>query len=368
MSKRQHIIGCVAAVALMGGIAALIAVGLYLSDESRSALQMGTWSMNPAATLDPKRIMGTPQFELTLVVDPAQADQFETILERARQAARRVERNMNVYDPTSPVGRFNAAGADQAVPLPPDVVEVLTQSSVVWQKSEKAFDVTIRPVVRLWQQAGQQNRLPTPAERQGARDASRWEYINILDGAAKKSVTTASVDLGGIAKGFGIDRAAEAMIDAGAVGGLVNIGGDVRAFGHRPGDKPWRIGVRSPFDSDPASYWMVLAVGTSAVCTSGNYERFSVIDGRHCSHIIDPRTAMPVDAAPSVTVIAPTAADADAWATALSVLGAEGLSLLEETDIEAMIVLGTPEHHSFVRTEGFDRYIVVRPPGWPAAI
>ncbi|MCK4602007.1 MAG: FAD:protein FMN transferase, partial [Phycisphaerae bacterium] len=173
--------------------------------------------------------------------------------------------------------------------------------------------------------------------------------ITITEDGVIKTTDTASLDLGGVAKGYGIDRAVEAMIQAGCRGGLIDVGGDIRCFGR----SAWTVAVRDPFGrTEPVA---VLRLRGGAVCTSGNYERYYEIAGRRYSHIIDPRTGRPVDFAPSVTVVAPAAMTADAWATALSVLGVDGLALLgEDSGIEAMIVVGTPDSFEVYGTKGFE--------------
>jgi thiamine biosynthesis lipoprotein len=139
---------------------------------------------------------------------------------------------------------------------------------------------------------------------------------------------------------------------------MVEIGGDVRVFGSKPDGSPWRVGVQNPFHPDEGPWLRRLALRDAAICTSGNYRRFSMVQGRRISHILDPRTGQPVSATASVTVVAPTATQADAWATALSVLGPEGLSLIPDHDkIEAMIVTGTAQEHTVHTTDGFDALV-----------
>jgi thiamine biosynthesis lipoprotein len=353
------------AVGTLAGIAALVYVCMGIIRPPTARLEMYQWQLNPAATTSPTLIMGNSQFEVTIIAPADEAEGASEMLRAARAAARLAEAAMNVYDPTSPISQFNAAPADAATDLPDDALAVLRESHAVYRRSQGAFDVTIRPLLQLWKGRDRTDELPSAPAIAAARQASRWDDITLLDGGASKTVATAGVDLGGIAKGFGIDRATEALMQNGARGGLVNIGGDVRTFGLLPGGQPWRVGIRSPFDAEPTGHWMVVAVRDAAVCTSGNYERYSTIAGRRYSHILDPRTGWPAEASPSVSVIAPTASLADAWATALSVLGPAGLELLEGTGIEAMLVLGGPQDYHFARTNGFDAYVDTFPPGWP---
>ena len=132
--------------------------------------------------------------------------------------------------------------------------------------------------------------------------------------------------------------------------------GSIHQVGAALDGDSWKIGITNPFDPDKLCGRLALREG--AVATSGNYRRFSVIDGKRYSHILDPRTGRPTDAAASVTVIAPDCTTADVWATALSVLGTEGLKKVEAIDgLEAMMIVGTPDDHRIEMTSGFKEYL-----------
>ncbi|MBN1553721.1 MAG: FAD:protein FMN transferase [Phycisphaerae bacterium] len=340
----------VISVLLLAGIIALVAAGVWFQHGAGKLLM--TTSRRPI-------IMNTFQFNLTAVVPVSAGNRLEEIFDDAEAAARIVEKQMNIYNPASELARLNNAPAGQTVYLSAETVDVLTRSSVFWDQTRGAFDITVLPILRLWKRAETTSRLPTPTELRAARNASRWAYFDLLDTGAIKSVDSAGVDVGGVAKGYAIDLAVASMIRSGCVGGIVDIGGDVRCFGNKPSGNPWRVSVTNPFDPDHPkdNPLAVLQVREGAVCTSGNYRRFRTIQGKQYSHIIDPRAATPVDTYPSVTVVAPDATTADAWATALSVLGPDGLKLLSGTEIEALIVIGTPEKHTYVNTPGMNALI-----------
>lgn len=308
----------------------------------------------------PVGIMGT-DCELTVLADGR--EQAEKALKAAETALRSVEARMSLFLTASEVSRLNAADAGRFVALSPMTVEVLLLSCHFDERTQGAFDVTHQPVLRLWRQGLKRGCEPTEPQLAAAREQTGWDKIELLADGAKKRIAGASVDLGGIAKGYGIDRAVKAMALAGAIGGLVNVGGDIRCFGQAGDGSCWTIDVRNPFNRETVFAKVSLAAG--AVCTSGNYERYTEIASRRYSHIIDPRTGRPVDHVPSVTVVAPVAVTADAWATALSVLGADGLDLLPPgAGIEAMIVTGTPDEHKVHMTAGF-RKLLIRGPNLP---
>jgi len=260
----------------------------------------------------------------------------------------------------SELSLFNQAPAGQACKLSETTLGLLRLSAQLAVKTDGTFDVTCRPILQIWRAARKSKRLPTDLQIAAATGKCGWDKIELHSDSASKKVDGASVDLGGIAKGFGIDQAVAALESSGLSGGMVNVGGDVRCFGRRAGGGKWRIGVRSPFDGSPT--FAIIKLSAGAVCTSGNYERFFEIDSKRYSHIVDPRTGRPVDRAPSVTVVAPTATAADAWATALSVLGAAGLELIDKSSgMEAMLVIGGPKDYRLVMTPGFGELLAKRP-------
>jgi thiamine biosynthesis lipoprotein len=308
---------------------------------------------HPALESHPDRVMGTSC--RLLAVPPGEAGAAEAravataALERAEAEVRTVEAQMSTWIDASPVSRLNRAPAGLTVELPAPVLTVLERSRVLHADTAGAFDVTCRPLIELWREAGQSGRLPSPAAVEAARQASSWSELVLLPGGARKQRPTARVDLGGIAKGYGIDRAIAAMRAAGVAGALVDIGGDLRVFG-RPGGAatPWEVKVRNPAGEGTVATLRIL---TGAVCTSGDYARFVEIQGRRFSHIIDPRTGQPATAARSATVLAPDAMTADGWATALCVLGETGLSRLPR-GVEALLVSGGPASLRAVVTPG----------------
>ncbi len=344
MSRKRFLLGL--AVMAMTMAAAL---GIRALVKSRQRVE-------PVIT-HPQAIMGT-ECSLTAVPPQGQPQRAEQAVAAAEQALRTVEAHMSDYIRLSELSQLNDAPADKVMPLSPDTMEVLRVSKQLNADTGGAFDVTCLPLFALWGQAGKAKSLPTDAILSAAKAKCGWDKWKLLDGGAVKSVDGAGMGLGGVAKGWAIDRAAEAMMATGCPGGLVEVGGDLRCFG-RPAHKgKWIVAVQNPFNPHGGEFFGTLALGDAAVCTSGNYERFSLINGKHYSHIVDPRTGEPVDFAPSVTVVAPTAAISDGWATALSVLGPDGFKLLDaNSGIEAMIVVGHPKDYRIHETPGFAKLL-----------
>jgi thiamine biosynthesis lipoprotein len=148
-------------------------------------------------------------------------------------------------------------------------------------------------LVDVWRRAGTRGVRPSEAELDEARASCSRDHIELTDSGSVKHSDDARVDLGGVAKGYGIDAAVRVLAAADVLGGLVDVGGDLRCFGSDPDGGRWRVEIKNPFGGGPLAH---LRVGDAAVCTSGNYARFVEIEGRRYSHIIDPRSGRPAGA------------------------------------------------------------------------
>ena len=310
----------------------------------------------------PQAVMGTA-CTLAAVVDPAKEASAERALDEAETALRSVEAKMSAWLSDSEISRLNASAAGQEVPLSPETLDVLQTAKRAATQTQGAFDVTCRPLIELWRAAGQQGRLPTESECNAARAASHWKLIELTDTGCVKRAGAARVDLGGIAKGYAIDRAIRVLEQAGVDGALVDVGGDVACFGRQASGRDWSVDVKNPFG--PGSLAQLHLSG-GAVATSGTYARYHEIAGKRYSQIIDPRTGRPAEAAESVTVAAPSAMVADVWATALSVLGPEGFRHLPP-DVEALVVIGSADDYQMLATAGF-RDLLREPPVQPLVV
>jgi len=347
--------------ALAAGIVALVAIGLWKTQGSDPLLE-------PVFS-EPWGIMGT-RTRLTAVVRADQKYMADEALREAEAALRDVQAKMDYRIEGSDIRRLNTAAEGEFVPMSPETLEVLEAARSLLGETDGAFDVTIGPILEVWIRAERNNALPTTEQLVAARERSNWEMIELHEYGAVRHTATVRVDLGGIAKGYGIDRAVQVLRDAGCTGGQVNVGGDLRCFGLPPDRGAWPVHVRNPFDN--SAMLATLKIREGAVCTSGSYERSYKIGGQRYSHIVDPRLgprtgmALPPDATPpSVTVVAPTAMIADGWATALSVLGTEGLRLIpRDSGIEAMVVTGSAENYTCRWTAGFEE-LLTAPPKMP---
>lgn len=287
-------------------------------------------------------------------------------LEEARSALENVDQRFSTYRDDSELSRVNRLAAKQSVAISLETYHLLQKAQDYSQRTEGAFDITVTPLIRLWKQAEKENRLPTDTEIREVKAKVGFEKLKLN---ASDLPTVAFVvegmelNVDAIAKGYAVDKTLTALRQPCIIAALVDIGGEVAAFGQNRPAKNWIIGIQDPFAYDkhnPLSQrprWLI-RLQDCAVATSGNYRQYVTIGGKEYSHIIDPRTGRPADLMPSVTVIAPATADADALATAISVLGPEkSLAIIESLpDTEAFLVSGTKDDPQFFRSSGFGRF------------
>ncbi len=309
-----------------------------------------------------REIMGTFVRIMAVARDRQTA---QACVEKGLEQLELVDNLMSVHSPESEISRVNRDAYKQAVKVSEPVFEVLQQSIEYSKLTDGAFDITVGPLVNLWHEAGKKNTKPTNNEIALAK--TRVGYEKLLLDAENKTVSFTidgmQLDLGGIAKGYGIDLATAAMQKAGATGGMVDVGGDIRFFGEPPREKQkWSVGLQEPKTDDKdlvnQHLVLVLEVVDRAVTTSGDYRRFTLIDGKRFSHIINPSTSTSAEGLSSVTIIAQNATDADALATAVSVMGpVKGLALIETIpETEAILISSVPEFKQ-IRSSGALQYI-----------
>jgi thiamine biosynthesis lipoprotein len=252
-----------------------------------------------------------------------------------------VDRTMSRFSTTSDVGRANLTVGTEPVDITPETALVLREALRWAESSDGAFDPCIGKAVTLWDVA---NRKAPPPDSRVSRFANRQLYRS-LDVATQRgrqvmrfSDEDVAIDLGGIAKGYGVDRAVDALRSWGIERGLVNVGGDLYALGASADGDPWKIGVRSP--NDPSQLAGTLKVTDGAVATSGDYLQFFRHQGTQYHHLLDPATGAPRRAAThSVTVAANDCMTADAAATtAFGMQPGDADDLLRRRSPDARIV------------------------------
>ncbi|MFZ5815135.1 MAG: FAD:protein FMN transferase [Bacillota bacterium] len=268
-----------------------------------------------------------------------------------------VERLLNRYDPLSDPARISRA-AGEWVPVEPLTLRALLLARSWEARTGGAFDAALGGVIDLYR-FGDGGQVPSPAELAGAlalSGAVAWE-LDEAGSRARVARAGTVLDLGGLHKGLAVDQAAAALRAHGVTRGLVDAGGNMLALGLRADGSPWRIGIQHP--RRPDRVLAVIPLSDQAIATSGDYQQFFEQGGKRYHHVLDPRTGEPASGVLSVTVLAPTAVEADLLSTALFVLGPErGMELVSRSPgVEALWVTGALE---LVATPGLRDRLEVR--------
>lgn len=243
-----------------------------------------------------------------------------------------IDGKFNSLNPKSPLYTFNVNNTPIRDSEINNLIEIAQEIS---ERSSGAFDITIQPLVELWGFYGNSPDLPERTAIEKCLQIIGYKNLLITENQIDNSSQDIRIDLGGIAKGYALREAAEALKGAGVDSALIDAGGDIYAIGKIKGEN-WKIGIRNPRGEGDIG---VLEVSNLAVVASGDYERFFIKDDIKYCHILDPRTGYPARELASVTVVSPDPVRADAWATALFVLGLEGMKFVEEAEeLEAIMI------------------------------
>jgi thiamine biosynthesis lipoprotein len=319
-----------------GATASVGFVPLRVSDNEERA--MGTHLAFNAYT--------TPQVDATAV---------RAAFAAAVAEIQRIETAMTTWRPDSELSKINAAAGEIPVHVSQETYDVIAESVHTSEISEGTFDITFESLHGLWKfDQDLDPHPPTDAQVKAKLPLLSYHHIH-LDAGTKSKVADASLEaseptvfldkkgvrisLGGIAKGYAVDRASKVLLDRGIDSFFVQAGGDLYTHGKKADGSDWSAGVRDPRGPE-GSYFALLEVSDHAFSTAGDYERSYIVNGRRYHHIIDPRTGYPATASRSVTIWAPTALQADALDDAVFILGPEkGLALVEsQAGVGAVIV------------------------------
>ena len=283
-----------------------------------------TWQPKPepAAALEKATrtypIMGT-MAEVTLYGSP---ELTEKAADTVYDVFKEVETTCNIFNPNSELSRLNREAGEHPFKCGPLLWDALQGGRKAWKLSDGAFDITARPLMVLWGFYSKQKQLPSREEINKALAVVGLDKVEFDDQShtVKFKVKGMSFDLGGIAKGFAVDRAVRAVKKLGVKCGIINLAGNMYCFPEPPpGRESYRIGIRNPLNKAEACG--VINVKNISIATSGNYERYVVIDGKRYTHIMNVKTGLPVAHMLSVTVVTPSAETADAMSTSIFING-----------------------------------------------
>lgn len=275
------------------------------------------------------KLMGN-RFEITVVA--ASAKEAEDHIDAAVNEIRRIESVLTTFNEESETAAINRNAGIQPVAVSAEVFELIRRSKRISQLTQGAFDISYGSIdKKLWNFDQQMTSLPDPAT---AKKMVRLiNYQNIILDEKNETVFLKEkgmrIGFGGIGKGYAAEKAKEVLRQRGVKSGILNASGDLTVWGHQPDGKNWTIGIADPQQAkQPFSY---LTITDTAIATSGNYEKFVVINGKKYSHTIDPKTGLPTCGIKSATIICPNAEIADAMATPVMIMGINaGLDMINQ--------------------------------------
>ena len=271
----------------------------------------------------------------------------------------------STYDPASELSRLNQTHPEQWTPVSAELLTVLEAAAVLHQQSGGAFDPTVGALVDLWGfgaaevDASPDAPLPDPGDIEIRRGQIGFAALEIdANRGAVRFRAPRHIDLSALAKGRAVDVLAADLTELGCSDWLVDIGGELKVAGARPGGGPWRLGIEQPGRLRPGSASLpVLRLTQGSVATSGDYLNYRETDGQRYSHLIDPRTGYPIrHRLASVTVWHDSAMLADGWATALNVLGTDaGRALAERATLSVAGLVRRDDGFAVWSSSAFDR-------------
>ncbi len=280
-------------------------------------------------------IMGT---DVTITVVARTTDEGAAAIDAGMAELRRLDAMMSLYKNDSEITRVNLAAGKHPVKVSPEMIEAVEDAAGVSKMSGGVFDITVGPLVVLWQMRLKEGKIPSDREIDRIRSLVNYRNIEVDRTASTIFLKKPGMimDLGGM-KGYTADRAADIIRKRGITSAIIAVAGDIWVLGHREDGKPWRIGVQHPRQQEKTL--AVLDLSDKYISTSGDYERFVIKEKKRYHHIIDPRTGKPSKGVISATLIGTRGALIDPLTKVPFILGPEkGLEVVKKVGAEAIIV------------------------------
>jgi len=277
---------------------------------------------------------------VTITVVAASQNMADKAIEDAFDVIEKFGDLVNFYSDKSELSAINRNAGIREVRVSPETLDIIEKALFVSEKSGGAFDPTIGPEIKLWDFL----KKVKPSDAEIRKNLPLVNYKNIIIDRTKSTVFLSRrnmlLDLGGIAKGFAADLAVQSLKQKGISSGLVAVAGDIKAFGLKPDKKPWIVGIKNPRQkSNDDEIIAKVPLSDKAISTSGDYERYFIMDGKRFHHLLIPKSGYPANTCQSVSVIADQGVMTDAFSTAFFVLGPErGLGLAKEMGMDVMII------------------------------
>jgi thiamine biosynthesis lipoprotein len=296
------------------------------------------------------RVMGTT-WNVRLVAEPP----GDAARAAVAAALTEIDDLMTTYR-ESEVTRFNAYRETAPFAVDPATAEVARLALRLAEETGGAFDVTVAPLVSAFGFGPETpGPLPTAERLAELRRRTGWRHLSVdAEGRLVKAIPELEIDLSAVAKGYAVDRAGQALEALGHDDYMVEVGGEVRARGANERGEPWRIGIERP-EADERTVQRVIPLPDLALATSGDYRNYREVDGVRVSHLVDPRTASPIGHhVASATVVHADCATADGLATAMMVLGEEGLALAAREGWAVMLLVRDGDGFREATSPAFD--------------
>lgn len=286
----------------------------------------------------------------TITVLSASPDTAQKAIDAGFAQLTHLETLINYYSPDSEISAVNRAAGKSPVAVSEATLDIVSKAVTISRMTNGAFNPAVGPLMKLWKFSRQEIDRPLPSRDTILSSLKLVDYRKIRVDTSSSEIYLEEegmeIDLGGIAKGYGADKAVEAIRLHGVRSALVSIAGDIRGFGLKNDQKPWKVGVQDPRSGQESpekeGYQIVTTIElrNSAVSTSGDYQRFFIKEGKRYHHIIDPRTGYPTESSlMSVTVLAPEGFMADALSTGVFILGPHrGRRLLESAGFDGILI------------------------------
>lgn len=282
-------------------------------------------------------MLGSP-FEMTVVAkDSVEGNYF---IQKAIEEVKRIEHLISDWIPNTQISKVNQSAGITPVKVDQEVFQLIDRAIKISKLTNGAFDISYASMDKIWKFDGSMKEMPT--EEAIKNSVAKVGYQNIILNEKESTIFLKNkgmkLGLGGIGQGYIADKIKALLIESGCKSGIVNVSGDIFAWGKQPDGKPWTVAIVNPINKNKV--FATFPLEDSAVETSGSYEKYVTFNGKRYSHIIDPRTGYPATGIVSVSVFAKTTEVADALATGVFVLGVDvGLDLIKQLKgIECIIV------------------------------
>lgn len=283
------------------------------------------------------KLMGS-RFDITVVAEDSITAHAH--IDTAISEINRIERLISSWDENSQTSKINEYAGIKPIKVDVELFKLIETAMGISKLTDGAFDISYASMDRIWKFDGSMTKMPT--EKDIRNSVAKVGYENILLDKNNNTVflknTGMKIGFGAIGKGYAADRAKKILMSKGVVSGIINASGDMNTWGKQPNGSAWKVAITNPLNKNKV--FALLPITNGAVVTSGNYEKYVLLNGNRYTHIIDPRTGYPSSGIISVTVFAPKAELADALATSVFVMGKDaGLDRINQLPkIECIII------------------------------